>query len=101
MILNLEYVNMLRKYVPNFIHNFVVNGETDIISVVDVGDKFVVLSYDNENYFSFMVGFIYKEDEESSCFKEDHMVFYDDDNGSSFIKAKKEFNNLVMEEMGY
>ena len=47
MILNLEYVNMLRKYVPNFIHNFVVNGETDIISVVDVGDKFVVLSYDN------------------------------------------------------
>ena len=48
-----------------------------------------------------MVGFIHKEDEEDSCFKEEHMVFYDDDNGPSFNKDKKEFNELVMKEMGY
>ena len=62
MILNLEYVNMLRKYVPNFIHNFVVNGETDIISVVDVGDYFIVFSHDNQCHQCFMVGEIGKED---------------------------------------
>ena len=59
---------MLRKYVPNFVANFVDNGLVDIIAIENAGDYFIVFSHDNQCHQCFMVGEIGKEDEEDNCF---------------------------------
>lgn len=88
-MMNVLAGEMLRKYVPNFVANFVDNGLVDIIAVENAGDYFIVFSHDNQCHQCFMVGEIGKEDEEDNCFDDQHRCF------DVYNEARKAYMDLV------
>ena len=69
----MKSLNNFKALVPNFISNLVDTKIVTLIQVVEKKDRFETLSYDS-NLEEFIIGTVYKKDDEDSCFEEGYYV---------------------------